>query len=626
MYDIAEFLEGHDPFRGLDEAALERIAAHAEIEFFKAGTTIMPQGEKPAQRVRVIRKGSVELLDRGRVVDLLGEGEMFGHPSVLSGEPTRYESRAREDTLTYSLPADDVIPLLGRPSSLRFLARSLLARGRRGDGIGIESPSAEVARQSAAALVRKPPAICRPDASLRDAARMMNANEVSAVLVELDGGDFGIVTDRDLRSKIVAGRISRDDPVTAAMSAPVIGVGADQTGADVMLTMLDHDIRHVPVFNSPGNPIGVIVGIDLVAAETRSPFVLRREISRARNKDQLREAASRLRSTVVALHHAELTPFHISDVIATVADALIRRMIDLAVESAGPPPAEFSWMSLGSHGRREPVPSSDVDSGIAWRDRPDPDPITSEARRRLASAQTAEYMHSIAADVDDCVRVIGWKLDPHGVTATGSFSASSIEDWRRSIQSWLQHPDDNRVLIAVSILLDGRVVYGPERELDVKRLLFETGDRASLEWWMLRLAVAAKPPTGFIHDLVVYASGKRREALDIKHAGLLPVIDLARYVALKGEIPANHTLDRLRAAADQGALGATEARVLEEAFELFSALRLEHQVRQIERGEEPDDHLGAEELDPLTRRYLRDAFREVASVQRSMSGAARSSR
>jgi CBS domain-containing protein len=618
MHDIAEFLAGRDPFSGLDEEELERLAARAEVEFFPAGATILPQGEQPQGRIRVIRRGAVELLDHGQVVDLLGEGEMFGHPSALSGQPTRYEARAKEDTLAYSLAADGVIPLLGRPASLRFLARSLLGRARRRDPDEIGSPSAEVARQYASALVRRPPLVCKPETNLREAARTMDKNEVSSVLVQLDGEEFGIVTDRDLRSQVVAGRLSSDDLVTAAMSTPLISVGADQTGADVMLAMLDHDIRHVPVFESPSKVLGVIVAIDLVAAETRSPFVLRRAITRARNKDELQEAASKLRSTIVTLHRGGLTPLHVSDVVAAVTDALIRRMIDLAIETEGPPPAEFSWMSLGSHGRREPVPSSDVDSGLAWRDRPDPDPIAAEPRRHLASARTTDYMHSIAGHVADSVRVIGWRLDPHGVTASGAFSASSIEDWRRSIQSWLSRPDD-RVLIAVSILLDGRIVYHPDRELDVKRLLLELGRRETLARWMLRLALAAKPPTGFIHDLVVYASGRRREALDIKHAGLIPVIDLARYVALKGDIQANHTLDRLHAAVAQDVVKTSEGRVLEEAFELFTVLRLEHQVTQIEHGREPDDRLPPEELDPLTRRHLRDAFRAVAAVQRSLA-------
>jgi CBS domain-containing protein len=550
---------------------------------------------------------------------------LFGHPSVLSGQPTRYEARAKEDTLVYSLPAEDVIPLLGRPSSLRFLARSLLARGRPVSGNGAEAAIPEVARQYAADLVRRRPVICEPETTLREAARQMNAEEVSNVLVDLPGKDFGIVTDRDLRSRVVAGRLSPDDPVKAAMSAPVIGVGGDQTGADVMLTMLDHDVRHVPVFSRPGQPLGVIVAIDLVAAETSSPFVLRRAIARARNKDELREAAGRLRSTVVTLHHAGLLPFHVSDVVSAVSDALIRRMIELAIETSGPPPAEFAWMSLGSHGRREPMPSSDVDSGMSWQDRPDPDPIASEPRRRLASTHTQGYMQGIAANVADTIRVLGWRLDPHGVTATGSFSASSIEDWRRCIESWLRRPSDNRVLIAVSILLDGRVVYGPGR-LDVKPLLFETGDREKLERWMLKLALAAKPPTGFMHNITLEGSGRHAGTLDIKHGGLLPIVDLARYFALVGQIPANHTQDRLHAATDLGIVKRTEARVLEEAFELFTALRLEHQVMQIEEHREPDDHIDPRNLDPLTRRYLRDAFREVEAVQRKQSGRPRASR
>src|SRR5690242_554758 len=131
MHDIAEFLKGRDPFGELDEAELERLAGRAEVEFFPAGTTIIPQGAHSQGRIRVIRRGAVELLDHGQPMDQIGEGEMFGHPSALSGEPTRHEARAKEDTLAYSLASEDVIPLLARPSSLRFLARSLLGRTRR---------------------------------------------------------------------------------------------------------------------------------------------------------------------------------------------------------------------------------------------------------------------------------------------------------------------------------------------------------------------------------------------------------------------------------------------------------------------------------------------------------------
>ena len=335
MHDIAEFLGGHEPFTGLDEETLERLGEHAEVEFFPAGRTILPQRIKPQGRIRVIRRGAVELVDDGRPVDLLSEGEMFGHPSVLSGLPTRFEARAEEDTLCYSLPADDVIPLLGRPASLRYLTRTLLARRPKGSDGPVVTPSGEMAQQPASALVRRPPVICRPETNLREVAVLMDAQDVSGVLVALDGGEFAIVTDSDLRSKVVAGPLSPDDPVSQAMSVPIVAVGADHTGADVMLRMLDHDIRHVPVFSSNSEVLGVIVAVDLVAAETRSLFVLRRAIASAASKEELRDAASRLRETVAALHRAELPAFQVSEVISAVADAVISRMIELSIEVEG---------------------------------------------------------------------------------------------------------------------------------------------------------------------------------------------------------------------------------------------------------------------------------------------------
>ena len=397
---------------------------------------------------------------------------------MLSGLLTGFEARAHEDSLCYALAAQDVVPLLARPVSLPYLARSLLRR-RKPVAADEAVAGAEVAQQPARALIRRRPVICRPEISLREAAERMAEDGASSVLVRGDDGMLGIVTDSDLRSRVVAGGISVDAPVSEVMTAPVVTVGAEQTGADVMLAMLDNDVRHVPVVSPRSEVLGVIVGIDLVAAEAQTPFVLRRAIASAKTKEELRDAAGRLNPTVVGLHRADYATAHISQVISVVGDALIRRMIELAIESEGPPPAEFAWLSLGSHGRREPMPSSDVDSGMAWRDTPGTDPMS--------------YMHAIAVGVADCLKVIGWRVDTRGVTAADRFSSSSIGEWQAAIERWLSHPEDNKVLIATSILLDGRTVYGP-RQLDPKSYLFESQHRSTLLRWLLRLALSAKPP------------------------------------------------------------------------------------------------------------------------------------
>jgi CBS domain-containing protein len=189
--------------------------------------------------------------------------------------------------------------------------------------------------------------------------------------------------------------------------------------------------------------------------------------------------------------------------------------------------------------------------------------------------------------------------------------------WHRSIGHWLQNPSDEKVLIASSILLDGRTVYGPA-ELDPRPILLEPENRATLLPSMLRLALASKPPTGFRGNIVVESSGEHSGSFDIKHGGLLPVTDIARFAALKAGAEVTATVERLRAASELGAIEPSQARTLEEAYDLFTALRLEHQIQQLEQGNEPNDYVDPKELSELTRRYLREAFHEVAAVQKSL--------
>src|SRR3954452_1877310 len=128
MHDIVEFLSRHEPFDALPEDALEDLAESVEVEFFPGGETIFRQGERPLQHVWVIRRGQVELVDSERVLDVLGEGELFGHRWTLAGLPAGFEARAAEDTLCYRLPADRAMTALARPAGLRYIAESLHAR------------------------------------------------------------------------------------------------------------------------------------------------------------------------------------------------------------------------------------------------------------------------------------------------------------------------------------------------------------------------------------------------------------------------------------------------------------------------------------------------------------------
>ena len=226
MQDVADFLAPHPPFDALDPTDVQRVAEAAEVEFHQAGAEIFHQGAAPVEHVWVVRSGAVEIVHDGRVLDLLGTGELFGHASMLSGLPTGFAAIAAEDALCYRIPADVVRPLLAHPAGLRYVTRSLLefTSGERAE------PAVNPAQRPVGDLIRTPLVLCTPDTTIREAARVMSDLGATSVVVDAGDSTLGIVTDRDLRSRVVAAGVDPDAPVSTVMSAPAYTVSADRRG------------------------------------------------------------------------------------------------------------------------------------------------------------------------------------------------------------------------------------------------------------------------------------------------------------------------------------------------------------------------------------------------------------
>ena len=626
MPDIAEFLGSWPPFNAVGPDELARIAAVTELESSPAGKTIFAQGAGPVAWLWVVRSGSVEIIHDGRVLDLLGPGELFGHASMISGLPTGFEARAAEETVCCRIPADAIRPLLARPDVLGFVTRSLVAG--RGGTAAVQVPPTDPVGQHVAALIRTPPLLCEPGEPIREAAQRMTAKGASAVLVQA-AGMLGIVTDRDLRSKVIAAGVSPDAPVSAIMTEPAYTVTADRLAGDVLLDMLGRNVHHVPVLTPSGDVLGVVDDGDLVAAGARQPFLLRRAIGLAASTADLVPVSAGLGPMIVALRDAGVAAEQVAAIRSVVLDVLTQRLVELAVAGLGPPPAAFTWFALGSLARHEAVPSSDVDSALAWQDDD-------------AGPATGDYMARLARLVDDGLRACGIQPDPHGASAANPQFARSLASWRAALRNISENPAREQALILLSLITDSRPVHGAARAaagpgpygagppgtgppgaglpgVSVAGPLWEARGHPDLQRLLARFALSFRPPTGFLRDFVVEHSGERRGQLDIKHGGLIPIVNLARWAGMAAGVASAPTVTRLRAAEAAGTLDGPAARTLIEAFGFIFTLRLDHQVEQVRRGAAPDDFIDPRTLNPLARSYLREAFRAVASVQSGLA-------
>lgn len=600
MHEIADFLRGFPPFDAADDEALAAVVAATEIEFFPDGAFLLRAGGDTERHVHVVRAGHVELIDAGRVLDVAGPGDMVGLPSLVSDLPPGLDVRAADDVLTYRVPAEVLLPLLSGRSGLRFVARTVRSR--------TVAPASEPLRDTADASLgdlARPAVVVPPGSTLRDLVAAMHADDVSCALVRTTDGELGIVTDKDLRNRVLAVGVDLDAPAETVATSPVRAAAPASSADDAVLTMLAHGIRHLPVVERDGTVVGVVEDVDLLAAQSRTPVRLRRALGRATTPEELADVAAGILPSVLAAVRAGQPAPVVTAGLATLQEAVVAKAVELHVRRRGTPPAPFCWLTTGSVARGEAVPSSDVDSLLAW-DGGDDD------------AEVRSWMRSLAAEVLGTVAACGLTVDEHGVRADDARFSRSVDAWCAALDTWAEDPTAAQADIYLAAVLDARPTWGHATWTPVQERLRAVLARPLVRHTLHRVATAHHTPTGFARDLVIEGSGEHAGTLDLKRGGLVPIASVGRYVSVL--LPGRRvgTADRVATAGALGLLGADDARDLVDALAVVQEVRLQHQVAQVDRDGAPDDHVRPDELTTLQRRHLRDAFRVVRRVQQRL--------
>ena len=129
------------------------------------------------------------------------------------------------------------------------------------------------------------PACCSRQTPLPDVAKMMLDNDCGEIPVVDDGGSpLGVVTDRDIATRIVAqSRDTNNCTAADAMSSPAQTVRLDSSIEEAINTMESAQIRRLPVIDESGKVCGMVSQADVALAnkDGRTGEVVR-EVSRPR--------------------------------------------------------------------------------------------------------------------------------------------------------------------------------------------------------------------------------------------------------------------------------------------------------------------------------------------------------
>lgn len=608
LLEIRDFLKAHPPFDALPDSVLETLPKALSVRYARRGTAF-PPAEGDDKCLYVIRQGAVELRDaRGELAMKLGEGDFYDAACRESAESV-FEGTCAEDTLLYLLPCATVdalrrqhvefeehfeASLTGRlKKALRALQAAPAAGGGNLGVIHVE------------ALVGRPPICVSPDVSVREAAQLMTEHRVSSVLVtSADGQLLGLVTDRDLRTRCVAAGLPYGTPVRTIMTSKVHTVTPNTPGFQALMTMTRLNVHHLPVVAGE-RVIGVITTTDLVRHESANAVYLVGDIRKAASVDALAALSRRLPDMQVQLALSGASALQVGEAVAAIADAIAVRLMELAELTHGAPPVPYLWVAGGSQARREQTSHSDQDNAIILAD---------EVR-----AEDDAYYAALAGFVNDGLHACGFVRCPGDVMASNPEWRQPARRWRQYFDKWIDQPEPKALMLS-SVFFDLRAVRGPAEllaSLQAENLARSRQNKIFLAY-MAGNALTHRPPLGFFRNFVLIAGGEHDKTLDLKHRGVVPIVDLARVYALAEGLPQVNTVERLQAAAGSSSLSGEGARDLEDAWHFIATLRLRHQAEQLRRGGRADNFLAPDSLSAIERSHLKDAFAAIATMQTTL--------
>lgn len=226
------------------------------------------------------------------------------------------------------------------------------------------------------------------------------------------------------------------------------------------------------------------------------------------------------------------------------------------------------------------------------------------------------WFQDLATFVSDGLAACGFIYCPGDIMATNPKWRQTQKVWNTYFSRWVDTPNP-KALLNASVFFDLTTVHGDESLLaEVRANMLEKTQKSSLFIAHLsRNALAFKPPLGFFRDFVLVENGDNEKALNLKHNGIAPIVDLARIYALQEGVSAVNTLERLKAVAGTKSLTKSSARNLIDAFEFLGYLRLSHQARLLQNGKKPDNFLPPKSISRLEREHLKDAFKVIKELQ-----------
>jgi CBS domain-containing protein len=622
-HEAYPFLLNLPPFSFLPDAEVEKIVADLVAVNHPKDVFLLIQGRSKVEHLHIIKKGAVERYYRERNKELmrarLRGRDFFGGISMLLHDGISVcMFRTTEDSELYLLPKQRFLDLCSRYPVFSDFFTDMLGKWMLDKSYAMpiaktmhpKEELPQIFNQSVENIFSRKLVSCDTHTSIQDAAAMMGNNRCSSILVKDPHGDFtGIMTDRDLRNKvIIQADCDMTGTVSQIMSSPLSIVPAAAPVSDALMIMMMKNIKHLAVTNADEKVIGIVTNKDILEAHGQSPFFLLREIHAAVSLEEITEKHGRLPGLIQSLISSGAKAMNVARMVSVISDAILNRLIGFAIAELGPPPVRFAFMIVGSEGRREQTLKTDQDNAIVYED-----------SQEKTEETVRGYFLAFGEKVCTWLDRVGYTFCNGGVMAKNPKWCQPLSVWKKYFSTWIGTAEPE-ALMQASIFFDFRNGYGDLAIIDELRqhLFHSLGEHPNFFRYLAETTLERKPPLGFFRTFVVESKGEHRDTLDVKHP-MITIVNYTRLYALKNGIEETNTQERMYQLFLKKRLSWEDYHDFEQAYSFLMQLRLARQLTAVIReNAKPDNYINPNKLSRLEQAMLKEIFKRIEKYQEKM--------
>lgn len=450
---------------------------------------------------------------------------------------------------------------------------------------------------------------CTLDTATEIAARFMEHAGSSAILVKPDDerDPIGIVTDNDIRERLVAAGRAGSTPVARIMSAPLIGISGDALIFEGIVKMLEKNVDHLLVRDPQGEYFKVISAKNLLKNQQYILTKLISDIDRIELAELLPQIRERVPFLIQRLFESAPDARNLTRIISAVAEAATRKCIELAIKDLGEPPCPYAFLALGSVGREEQTLVTDQDNALVYQ------PEGTDPQR------AEDYFLAFGEKVCNWLDDAGYALCKGEIMAKNPRWCQPLANWKDYFSTWTSamEPAD---LLDTKIFFDFRLVYGEPSLVTALRehLAHLISTKPLFLFHLAHNCLLSKPPLNRFKNIVVETSGEHRDGFSMKKA-MTPLVDYTRIYGLKHGISQTNTFSRLNQLQAAGHLSEKECQELTLVYKHLLELRFKSQIAGIKNGQQADNYITPNALTEMEKVLLKEALAQIVDFQTKMS-------